>query len=219
VSAVLNDLVDSGLAYKSGRGQDAVFGLTSESERERLRRAGTVASLANLVWLCLATQGSKSRSELGQLFASEAGTLTEAVARLVADGRVTQSDERFTAESFEIPVGAEEGWEAAVCDHFRAVATAIGAKISTRGSRADDTVGGATLCFTVHAAHPKRDDVLDLLRRVRSEIGPLWQEVADWNREHPPPADADRVTFYFGQNVTTRGLEPALEREFTSESQ
>lgn len=218
VGAVLNDLVDSGLAYKSGRGQDAVFGLTSESERERLRRSGTVASLANLVWLCLATQGPKSRSELAHMFASEETLLTEALSRLVGDGRVAQRDEQFSAESFEIPVGAEEGWEAAVCDHFRAVATAIAAKIANRGSRADDKVGGSTLCFTVHAAHPKRAEVLDLLRRVRSEVGPLWQEVAEYNREHPPPPEADRVTFYFGQNVTARLAETPAEVDSRMES-
>jgi hypothetical protein len=215
VSAVLNDLVDSGLAYKSGRGNDAVFGLTSESERERLLRASSVASLANLVWLCLATQGSKSHAELGKLFAVEQVLLTEALDRVLSDGRVTRSDDRFIAEGFEIPVGAEEGWEAAVCDHFRAVATAIGTKVSSPSSRADDTVGGATLCFTVHRDHPKRVEVLDLLRRLRADIGSLWKEVADYNREHPPPSDADRVTFYFGQNVTKRALEPAIEREST----
>jgi hypothetical protein len=84
------------------------------------------------------------------------------------------------------------------------VATAIGTKVATPSSRGDDTVGGSTLCFTVHADHPKRAAVLDLLRRMRVELGGLWQEVADYNRERPPPSDAERVTFYFGQNVTKR---------------
>jgi hypothetical protein len=215
--AVLNDLVDSGLAYKSGRGIDAVYGLTSESERQRLQRADSVASLANLIWLALSTQGSKRRDDLERNFAASPAMIASAIERLRADGRVTDTEGLLTAQSFEIPVGAEEGWEAAVCDHFRAVATAIGKKLSTRSSDAIDTIGGATLSFTVHETHPKKEEVYGLLQRVRGEVGALWREVAEHNRLHPPPAESDRITFYFGQNVTPRAMEPASEAASPSE--
>jgi predicted transcriptional regulator len=209
VRAVLNDLVDSGLAYKSGRGEDAVYGLTTQSERQRLQQAGSVASLSNLLWLVLSTQGPLTREQLEQSFAVPASTVASAIQRLCADGRITESGGALVAESFEIPVGTEEGWEAAMCDHFRAVATAIGKKLATRGSQLGDTIGGATLTFTVHESHPRRAEVHGLLQRVRGEVGELWREVVEHNREHPPPPDAERVTFYFGQNVTPNVSEAA----------
>ncbi len=161
--AILHDLVDSGLAYKSGRGEDTVYGLTSDAERQRLQNAASAASLANLVWLALSTRGDHSREALSQLFGLEENKLQEALSRLCADGRVVESDGVFVAQSFEIPVGAEEGWEAAICDHFRAVATAIAAKLSTRTSQKSDRVGGATMSFTVYDGHPKQAEVYGLL--------------------------------------------------------
>jgi hypothetical protein len=205
--AVLHDLVDSGLAYKSGRGLDAVYGLTSPSERERLQHTGSVASLANLLWLLLSTQGSMTKAELAQSFSTSPEIFESALLQLVRDGRATEEGGHLTAHRFEIPVGSVEGWEAAVCDHFRAVANAIGSKLSSRGSGAADQVGGSTLTFTVHDAHPKRDEVFALLQRVRKELGQLWHEVSEHNRAHPPPSEADRVTFYFGQNVTRRAAD------------
>ncbi len=211
VRAILHDLVDSGLAYKSGRGEDAVYGLTSEAERQRLHDAGNVTSLANLVWLALSTQGDNSREALASQFGSDQSKLAQALAQLCADGRVLERDGVFVAQSFEIPVGAEEGWEAAICDHFRAVATAIGAKLSARASRTSDRVGGATLTFTVYDGHPKQAQVHRLLEEVRAQVNQLWQEVAEINRQQPPPVEAEKVTFYLGQSVTPSAFEVASE--------
>jgi hypothetical protein len=202
VLAVLGDLVDSGLAYKSGRGRDAVYGLTSPAERRRLENAGSKASLANLIWLVLSTQGAMSRERLQETFAASSEIFSGAIENLCSDGRVVETDGLLVAQSFEIPVGAEEGWEAAACDHFRAVANALGAKLGSRNSRSGDRVGGGTLTFSVHREHPHREQVYGLLERVREDVGELWRTVAEYNRQHRPPADAERVTFYYGQNVT-----------------
>ncbi len=218
ISAVLNDLVDSGLAYKSGRGADAVFGLTSESERQRVAEAGSVASLANLLWLSLATRGGQSREDLQERFASDDGVFDRALERLRGDGRVEERDGALSALHFEIPVGAAEGWEAAICDHFRAVATAIAKKLDTRSSSAADTTGGTTLSFTVYDSHPKRDEVFGLLERVRGEVSQLWREVSEFNRANAPPPSADRVTFYFGQSVIPRAIDAAVESAVDAES-
>lgn len=216
IRAILHDLVDSGLAYKSGRGEDAVYGLTSEAERERLRDAGNVTSLANLVWLALSTQGDQSGEALAAQFGIDEPKLAKAMAQLCDDGRVLEREGMYAAQSFEIPVGAEEGWEAAICDHFRAVATALGAKLSARASRQSDRVGGATLTFTVYDGHPKQDQVYRLLEDVRAQVNALWQEVAELNRQRPPPAEADKVTFYLGQSVTPNAGELASEESSCS---
>jgi hypothetical protein len=101
-----------------------------------------------------------------------------------------------------VPVGATQGWEAAVFDHFHAMCVAIATKVRVGRARADttDTTGGATLAFESHAAHPQRDEVLDLLARIRAQVNELWERVEAHNAAHPvPDAERRRVTFYFGQ--------------------
>jgi hypothetical protein len=148
---------------------------------------------------------------LSHLFGLDENKLQEALSRLCADGRVVESEGVFVAQSFEIPVGAEEGWEAAICDHFRAVATAIAAKLSTRTSRKSDRVGGATMSFTVYDGHPRQAEVYGLLEDIRTRVGALWRDVAEINSRVVPPPEADRVTFYFGQSVTPNVVELASE--------
>jgi hypothetical protein len=201
VAAVLNDLVDSGLAYCSGRGQSAIYGLTSESDRERFRHDSDVEALASMLWLLLATGGSATAAELSQRSHASPALFDAAIGQLKEMGRVAECGEELQALSFHIPVGAEQGWEAAVCNHFQAVATAIAAKLTSPRSREDDTIGGATLMFTVHPGHPHRDEVLGLLASIRQQINALWTRVSTYNAQNPPPEEADKVTFYCGQNV------------------
>jgi len=124
---------------------------------------------------------------------------------LLADGHVTESgDGKLSAETFLVPVGAERGWEAAVFDHFSAMAGAIASKLrrGTPRSQAEDVVGGATLTFEISDQHPSKDEVLGLLRRVRHEVNQLWQRVDAENSLHPEQHESRfNVTFYFGQNV------------------
>jgi hypothetical protein len=104
-----------------------------------------------------------------------------------------------------VPVDAEIGWEAAVFDHFQTVVRAIGKKVRSgvARSKAGDVNGGATLCFDIHPAHPRKGEVLGLLERVRKDVNALWDEVQRYNAAHPM-TDDDRteVAFYFGQCVT-----------------
>ncbi len=205
LAALLNDLVDSGLVYRSGTGSGAVYGVTPEVDMLRREAEGEVQTLANLLWMMLATQGDQDRDQLKAHFRTDPERFDAALQELVASRRVCVRTERdrsvYEAQSFHIPVGAEQGWEAAVCDHFGAVATAIASKLSSPQSRADDTVGGATLRFTVYPDHPLYEDVRGLLGRVRSEVNELWSRVHEHNRKHPPPDEAQKVTFYFGQTA------------------
>ncbi len=202
LSTVLNDLVGSGLAYKSGRGALAVFGLTTDAERERFSRAARHQSRVNLIWLLVATGQAKTEAQLASLLDLPELELQAPLAELLGDGRLVRRDAQLDATSFHIPVGSEQGWEAAVADHFRAVTGAIAAKLSRPRSKQDDTIGGATLSFTVHPGHPHQAAVLQLLSKLRQEVGSLWTLVEAHNKSHPLPQHTQRVTFYFGQNVT-----------------
>ncbi len=192
----------SGLAYSSGRGQNSVFGLTSAADRERLSGEDTLDATAQMAWLCIATGRAETRGELGTELALAPEVVSRALAALFADERVADVNGKLVAQTLHIPVGSEQGWEVAVSDHFRAMASAIIAKLRVARSEANDRVGGATLAFTVPAGHPFEEQVYGLLERTRRDVNALWNAVTEYNRQSPPPESAPRVTFYFGQNVT-----------------
>jgi hypothetical protein len=202
IASVLRDLVGSGLAYSSGRGAAAVYGLTSEADRKRLSLADEQQALVNMVWQLVATDRAQSKQELLSQLNVSAAALERALLTLVEDGRVTEIDGQLTAAELSIPVGSEQGWEAAVSDHFRSVATAIANKLRFGRSAPGDVIGGGTLSFTVHDGHPMQAEVYGLLARMRRDLGEVQERVAEHNRRAPPPDDAVRVTFYFGQTLT-----------------
>jgi len=203
VAAVLNDMLGQGLVYSTGRGQSALYGLSSDADRRRVLQGDRGESQQAMIWLSLYRR-AMSRRELCASLALDAATVEALVAALLAEGRVREADGKLSAETFLVPVGASIGWEVAVYDHFSAVARAIAAKIRRGAPRsaADDVVGGATLTFEVSATHPLRAEVLALLGKVRADVNELWTRVGQLNGEQPiAEAEKQLVTFYFGQSV------------------
>ncbi|MEN9577251.1 MAG: hypothetical protein RJA70_260 [Pseudomonadota bacterium] len=202
VAAVLNDMVSSGLAYSTGRGFEAVFGLTSDADRKRVSASLSEDELVDQIWFMVATGDVSQRERLLERVSASPESIDAAIQVLLSDQRLNETGGVLSTSQLLIPVDAEQGWEVAVCDHYRAVATAIAAKLKDPRSRASDLVGGATLSFTVHEAHPFKSTVEGLLKRTRSDVDAIWQAVANYNTAHPPPESASKVTFYFGQNIT-----------------
>jgi hypothetical protein len=209
VGSVLNDLVSSGLVYRTGSGESAVFGITKERDLAQTLSEQRRESLVPVVWLLVYRSGGTTRADLLAELPMDEQALDEALVALEAQGQVQRSGQgdaaTYRAADLVVPVGAEHGWEAAVFDHFQAVVRAIGSKVRQGLSRSahDDVVGGATLTFDIHPGHPHRDQVLGLLKRVRAEVNELWSEVERHNDEHPVPEENKiEVSFYFGQSVT-----------------
>lgn len=210
VGSVLNDLVSSGLVYRTGLGEGTIYGITRDADRTRALREGRRESLVPLVWAVVYRSGSVTRAGLKAQLPVEDAELDEALRVLEAEGRVTSAGEgeaaTHRATEFLVPVDAESGWEAAVFDHFQAVVRAIGSKVRRGAARAtrDDVVGGATLTFDVCPGHPHREQALGLLARIRAEVNELWDAVQQHNEAHPIPEDElERVSFYFGQSVAS----------------
>lgn len=209
VGSVLSDLVSSGLVYRTGAADSAVFGVTKKPDLDRTLRERRRAELPPILWVWIFRSGGLNLKALRDQFPGDDQALTEALAQLEADGQVQADGEGentiYRANTFLVPVGSERGWEAAVFDHFQAVAQAIACKVQQGVARSmpDDVVGGATLTFDIGPHHPNRQEVLGLLKRVRGEVNELWSRVQDHNEEHPI-ADGERtgVSFYFGQAVT-----------------
>ncbi|HEX6241994.1 MAG TPA: hypothetical protein VFZ61_13890 [Polyangiales bacterium] len=208
VAAVLSDLVSSGLVYSTGRGQRAVYGVTTHSAQQALLEERASDTLLHLVWLALAMPAGVTRAELIERFPEQAAAVDAALAKLVEDGRARAEQpegqpERFRSANVLIPIGSEAGWESAVLDHFAAVCTALASKLRQGGAAHAHSalVGGTTLSFELGPDHPYEHEVKGLLTKVRDESLALWRRVAAHNAAQPPPEEQlSRVVFYVGQN-------------------
>ena len=215
VAAVLGDLVGSGLVSATGRGDAMLYAVTSEADRRELSLEHTRDSLVAMVWARIYREPGVTVEGLGGALGVAIEAIREAVDELVGEGRVSRDAAgdaaKLRAETLEVAVGSAIGWEGAVYDHFRAVATAIASKVRAgpAASHTADLIGGTTLSFDLHPGHPYHPEVCGTLSRVRADLNALWSRVSAHNREHPAPEhERTKVTFYFGQHI-----EPVPEPE------
>jgi hypothetical protein len=209
VGSVLNDLVSSGLVYRTGSGDTTILGVTREQDLVQALREQRRETLAPIAWVMIYRGGGATLASLREQLNVDEEALVAALQALEAAGQVRRSGDGaaavYSADTFVVPVDAETGWEAAVFDHFQMVVRAIGSKVRRGVARSmpDDVVGGATLSFDIHAAHPHAAEVLGLLKQVRAEANELWAKVQGYNDANPVPEDTKmEVSFYFGQCVT-----------------
>ncbi len=207
IRSILNDLVDSGLVYRSGQSKEPKYRMATTEELEELGMSATVnARQTNeaLVWVQVARGGPIRKDQVEQLLGLPPFVIDEAVEGLLAGGRI-RSEERpdgvyYSTTHCLIPVGEAAGWEASVVDHHRAVLGALAAKaVDGRHVAApEDTVGGGTFSYDIWPGHPMEKEVLELLSSMRARLGSLWNNVEEYNRSHESKA-AYEVTFYCGQ--------------------
>ncbi len=205
VGAVLNDLVQTGLASRTGRATSAVFVATPPEARRLLARQGKEDTAAALVWLDICHHPGTLSQQVAARVGIDQSLTEKVVERLHREGQLTSEPSGpLSAKEFVIDVGSEVGWEAAVFDHFQAAASAMTAKLRRGQARSHtgDTTGGRTVSFEVCAGHPQEAEVLGLLARLRQETDELWARVNETNMREPIREDAvKRVVFYFGQLV------------------
>lgn len=215
VRSILNDLVDSGLVRRSGRGKEVRYRAATAEELEELGAGETSDSEetnAALVWVHLYPSSPIKKDLLQTLVPLSEEAFEAAIEKLLKDDRVhlqTQADGVYCAtDRCLIPVGQAAGWEAAIVDHHRAVLKALAAKVVSgkHVSAAADEVGGTTFSFDLWTGHPREAEVRHLLAAVRDQVVPLWEEVASYNQDHRPEATYS-VTFYCGQNLTEKDTE------------
>jgi hypothetical protein len=210
VRSILNDLVESGLVLRRGRGKETRYGAATAEELEELgasQAPDAEETNAALVWVHLYPASPMRQDKLSKLVPLGASAFDAALAHLIEDGRARiehRPDGAYClTEHCLIPVGQAAGWEAAVIDHHRAVLKALAAKVVSgkHASAAADEIGGTTLTFDLWPGHPREQEVRRLLATVRQLVIPFWEEVAAYNKEHRPE-ETYSVTFYCGQNLT-----------------
>jgi hypothetical protein len=210
VTGALSDLVGSGFVYRSGRGDGAVFRIAEAQDFEHADEAGRREANEYVVWLAVYRHGPLSRSALLESTRLSEENLDAALATLAADGRVEVSrgadgTNSYRSARFDVPVGASQGWEAAVLDHFQAMVSAISVKLRAGRARAGsrDETGGATYTLEVWPGHPHEAEARGLLAEMRRRVDALRERVDNHNARAQKPARVDAVVFYAGQYVKT----------------
>lgn len=215
VVAVLRDLTDSGVVYSTGRGDHMLYGLSSDQDRERILLQIRGQKLEISAWYAIHRK-SQTVAALCESLKVDQNEILPVIEQLVAAGSVRATSGDLTAGTllesarFVVPVGDERGWEVAVFDHYRAVLDAIVNKLHLRSidPEAANSVGGATLVFDLHPAHPMKHEVLGLLKRLRDDVNDVWSRVSQYNRANPfDRNELMSVTFYLGQNVENNGTD------------
>jgi predicted nucleic acid-binding protein len=211
VTGILSDLVASGLAYRAGRGESAVYRIADAADfaedLESRREANDY-----LVWLAVYRHGPIDLAEIAELSHLPPDECHAALDTLTSDGRVlvvTGAEPlQYRSSEFDVPFGTSQGWEAAVLDHFQAMVSAIASKLAAGASRpqARDIVGGSTWSLDVWEGHPFEREALDTLARVRAEIENLRQRIDVHNAQSTPGSARKRVVCYIGQYVREEDL-------------
>jgi hypothetical protein len=211
VRSILNDLTESGLLMRSGRGEDTRYRMATPEELEDLGATqGPRAedSRLALVWLQIYRKGPLLREELLDLVSIGPTALDETLEKLIADSRIrcrlVDDQEVYQTEHVLLPLGEPAGWQAALLDHHHAMLQAFARKLlgGHRIAVGHDEIGGTTLTFDLWPGHPREQEVRRLLAETRGRILPLWEEVTAYNTENPGrPADTYQVHFYCGQSV------------------
>jgi hypothetical protein len=213
LKSILHDLVESGLIYRAGNSASAVFRVATEEELGLAWQEEHERGVRAAVWFRVYREGPIAREALAQGWRFEAPAVSKAIDELLSDGHIsmnqTGASESLRATRCFVPMQDTAAWGASVVDHFQMVTSAICAKLANRQTRAlpDDEIGGSSYSFNVWPNHPFESRVRGLLRRTRTEVSELWDEVSRHNQGHElAQLELTKVNFYFGQ-----GLSSALE--------
>lgn len=210
VRGILHDLVDSGVTFCSGTGQNAVYRLATENEIKAIRDRDAKYGFEELIWSIIFCRGPISRERLADISDLPEGMLDRALQSLFKSERIKserrEDDVYLFSDRFVVEEGDATGWEASVYDHYQAVVRTVCNRLEPGlcDSRFRDSVGGSTYTFDVGSGHPFETEVLSLLRDFRERCGRLRERVSAYNQQHGLSETGENVVVYFGQSVIPR---------------
>ncbi len=205
VRGVLNDLVETGMVFRSGRGDRTMY-RAADLEVSELTDEERAESDAAMLLVAVNRYQPATRDELATAV-KLGGDLDLALQRLAAAGRVVQVDRdgepAWRCDECVVRYEAPVGWEAAVFDHYQALVTALCTKLRAGDTRArrEDAVGGSTYGFDVWPGHPMEEEVMGQLRNMREQASELRERLEAYNADVGLPNETQRVVFYLGQTV------------------
>jgi hypothetical protein len=100
-----------------------------------------------------------------------------------------------------VHLGAPRGWEAAVFDHYQAVVKTILCRLREEPvtPNVTDQVGGSTYTLDIWPGHPLEARACDTLKRLRTTLVELREEVETFNAANQRPDKYKQVVLYVGQ--------------------
>jgi hypothetical protein len=215
LSSTLHDLLQSGLVFASGVGEQAVYRASSDAELGELAKLSADEGLDELAWVVVYREGPLNESQLATRLARPLDEVRAIVTTLAADGRLRHcGDGRIEATDFLIERGAMRGWEAAVLDHLQAVFQTVVQRLQRPSLRAPassisapkEVIGGSTYSFDLGPNHPLETEVKDQLENLRQRLGTLRERVDEHNRREGLPEHYEQVVTYVGQCILHREL-------------
>lgn len=207
VSGVLNDLANTGLVYRAGQADHAIYRIAAEADFLESDCSARREANEYLIWLTVYRCGPVSLQSLSLQTHLEEAACNEALETLLADGRVkeqrTKNETTYKSDRFDVVVGSSKGWEAAVLDHFQAMVSAVCVKLRSgiHHSANNEATGGGTYSFDVWPGHPLEYEARSTLSRVRTMVNHLRDRIDEHNRKVSIPNAIDQVVFYMGQYI------------------
>lgn len=205
VKAVLNDLSESGLVFRSGSGLRSSYKAAKpEAENSEAAEGG----LSELVLAMIYREGPLGRELLQERIGDQDFGLDRILEELLSAGQIEvrtsgsgASGPLFGAREIIIPVGSARGWEAAMFDHYASVVRTMCAKLVALDDGGDDAgvAAGSTYTYEVWQGHPYAAEVHAILADYRARNSALREKVAAWNENNLPDGPVTRVTSYGGQ--------------------
>jgi hypothetical protein len=207
--AVLRDLIDSGLVYRTGRGDDSVYRAATAAEIGQATAGNAATSTEAFVHMAVYHLAPASVQTICEETRLEPADVLRALQDLVADGRIealpldAEGVPSWRCATCLLPADGAAGWEAALFHHYQSVVVAICNKLQGGRTRSlpKDVIGGSTWEYLVWSGHPFESQVMALLQETRARASALRQAVTAHNERHGRPEDATRVIFYTGQTV------------------
>jgi DNA-binding MarR family transcriptional regulator len=219
VKAVLHDLCESQLVVVTGTGSTTTYRVVGGEELVALQQGRGAEGLDDLLLALIFREDPLPVDEIARRARLGTEEVESVLTRLVKEGRVERKDSGgvplYQATKLVVPLGATDGWEAAVFDHFKALVTTVVGRL--RGDSAaptlGDRMGGSTYTVSVWPGHPLADEVYATLGRIRAELGDMRQRVAKLNRDRGVPDAHTRVVIYLGQCLINEENGPPDDQE------
>ena len=207
---VLNDLVESQLIFKAGRGDSTLYlmapsMINNADDEENKTKAD---QLDALIQVSLHHGQPMKVNELHQYLNLPVDIIQKSLIRLESNGLSRQDDEGWHCQSLYLPTDDPVVWGAALLDHYQSVISALCVKLRGGNDRARDRdlTGGSTYSFNLWSGHPLESEITGLLKEFRHKLSDLRAREESLKLKCPESSEQSKLVFYFGQAIIEEEL-------------
>lgn len=210
LKGVLNDLVESQLIFKAGRGDSTSYIMApsnidvASTDESNTRNDQTDA----LIMVTLYHSQPAKVEGLQQQLNLPLDIIRESLNRLESNGLSRKDDEGWYCQSLYLPTDDPVVWGAALLDHYQSVISALCIKLRGGNDRARDydLTGGSTYSFNFWTGHPLEAEITGLLKEFRYKMSNLSAKKKALNIQCPDHLEESKLIFYFGQAIIEEKL-------------